>query len=234
MDQASSDRILELAWKWQNRVTWDIGFEAADEWRKYRDKANQDLATAKRMQDLGQHGEMLELFRHDAERDKEIAETCHKQVIASHQDLLNLANLLREHAPKLLRLVPVVNFHEAPPADLLPWLSAMREIEGEILALVEPTATPTNTVEPPSGGGVDVAGLLDRLAVLFGDSGGKMLRVVNDPDLTTDQKLHEMERIDQPRIAGMNSNQLGEILSVTGQAIRTTDWWRERQNRPQE
>ena len=118
MESKVADRIIELAWKWQNRVTWDIAYEAADEWQKYRDKADQDWATAKRIQDSGQHGEMLELFRHDAERNKEIAETCHKQVIASHQDLLNLANLLREHAPKLLRLVPVVNFHEAPPADL--------------------------------------------------------------------------------------------------------------------
>lgn len=234
MDQASSDRIIELAWKWQNRVTWDIGFEASADWRKFRDKATQNRITAKRMRDAGQLGEMLELFQHDAERGDEIAETCHKQAVASQQNLLDLANLLREHAPKLLRLVPVVNFHDAAPADLLPWLSAMREIEGEILALVEPTATPTNTVETPSEGSADIAGLLDRLAVLFGDGGGKMLRVVNDPDLTTDQKLREMERIDQPRIVGMNSNHLGEILGVTGQAIRATFWWIERQNRPQE
>ncbi len=140
MESKVADRIIELAWKWQNRVTWDIGFEAAAEWRKYRDKANQDRATAKRMADLGQQGEMLEMFRHDAERDDEIAETGHKQAVAAQQELLDLANLLRQHAPRILRLVPVVSFHEAPPADLLPWLSAMREIEGEILTLVaEPT-----------------------------------------------------------------------------------------------
>ena len=145
MDQASSDRILELAWKWQNRVTWDIGFEAVAEWRKCRDKSNQDRATAQKMRDAGQLGEMLELFQHDAERGDEIAETCHKQAVASQQNLLDLANLLREHAPKLLRLVPVVNFHEAPPADLTPWLSAMREIEAEVLALMAPESTTTTT-----------------------------------------------------------------------------------------
>lgn len=137
MNEQAANRIVELAWHWQNRVQWEIAFESTVEWRKYRDKANQDRATAKRMRDSGQQGEMLEMFQHDAERFDEIAETCHKQAVTSQQDLLNLANLLREHAPKLLRLVPVVNFFDAPPADLLPWLSAMREIESEILALVD-------------------------------------------------------------------------------------------------
>ena len=145
MDQEIADRIIELAWKWQQRVQWDIGFEASADWRKFRDKATQDRITAKRMRDAGQLGEMLELFQHDAERGDEIAETCHKQAVASQQNLLDLANLLREHAPKLLRLVPVVNFHDAAPADLLPWLSAMREIESEILTLV--AAPPANPME---------------------------------------------------------------------------------------
>ena len=145
MDQEIADRIIELAWKWQQRVQWDIGFEASADWRKFRDKATQDRITAKRMRDAGQLGEMLELFQHDAERGDEIAETCHKQAVASQQNLLDLANLLREHAPKLLRLVPVVNFHDAAPADLLPWLSAMREIESEILTLM--AAPPANPME---------------------------------------------------------------------------------------
>ena len=228
MDQAISDRIVELAVKWQCQVSWTSPFKAADNWRKYRDKANQDSATANRMRQDGQHGEMLDLFQHGTERFDELAEFYHKQVIDAHRELTELENLLRAHAPKLLRLVPVVNFFDPQPDDVSPWLSAMREIEGEILALVEPTATPSNTVETPSEG---IAGILDRLAVLFGDSGGKMMHVISNTELSTDQKLREMERIDKPRMDGMNSPQLGKLLDVTGQAIRDGDWWKERQVR---
>ena len=228
MDQASSDRILELAWKWQQRVQWEIGFEASADWRKFRDKATQNRITAKRMRDAGQLGEMLEMFQNEAERLDDASDVCHKQVCDSQQSLIDLANLLREHAPRLLKFVPIVNFFDPQPDDVSPWLSAMREIEGEILALVEPTATPSNTVETPSEG---IAGILDRLAVLFGDSGGKMMHVISNTELSTDQKLREMERIDKPRMDGMNSPQLGKLLDVTGQAIRDGDWWKERQVR---
>lgn len=143
MDQAISDRIVELAVKWQGQVSWTFPFKAADNWRKYRDKANQDSATANRMQTVGQHGEMLDLFQHGAERFDELAEFYHKQVIDAHRELIELENLLRAHAPKLLRLVPVVNFFDPQPDDVSPWLSAMREIEAEFLALMVPEPTTT-------------------------------------------------------------------------------------------
>ena len=148
MDQEIADRIIELAWKWQQRVQWNIGFEASADWQKYRDKATQNRITAKRMQDSGQQGEMLEMFQNEAERLDDASDVCHKQVCDSQQSLIDLANLLREHAPRLLKFVPVANFHEAPPADLSPWLAMMREIESEILTLVAepPPAKPMEAV----------------------------------------------------------------------------------------
>ena len=141
-DTTAADRIIELAMKWQNKVEWELAYKAADSFRKERDHANQDWATARRMHHAGQQGEMLEMFRHDAERCDELSEQSHRQVIDAHQELLDLTNLVRTHAPKLLELVPQPNFFfDAPDADLSQRLRALRRLEGEVRA--------ETRVEPP-------------------------------------------------------------------------------------
>jgi len=76
--------------------------------------------------------------------------------------------------------------------------------------------------------------IMRRLAELFGDTGGEMLAVIQKKDWSVDMKLRKMERIDPPRFENPESDWLAGILDVSGQAVRKTDWWREKQKKSDE
>ena len=135
MDARIANRLIELVLKWQQPFSWQSAFKQADAFRDHRDKATQDHVAAKRMQENGQQGEMLELFRRDAERHEELSEAGHRFVIAAHQELIDLENLVRHHMPSLLKFVPSVNFlFDQQLADLSPCLRDLRELEGAVRA----------------------------------------------------------------------------------------------------
>ena len=206
MQPKVSDRIIELARQWQDARRWLSSFTAAEVCRDEDKKAHRARSVYP--------GEVA---------GHEQRSTQHRQVVDDrHSELNKLETLLRQHAPKLLTLVPIVNFCESPPADLAPWLNAMREIEAEVLA-GRLDANDADTEQTTDN--------MERLAAVFGDSGGKMLAVIQNDDLSTDMKLRAAERIDKPRITGMNAEQLGKTLGVSGQAVRKTDWWIERKPR---
>ena len=125
-----------------------------------------------------------------------------------------------------------VNEIERQLAGLSRWLDDA-DISNEMAPIAKPQLVKT-TVELQTEAPVPVE-ILDRLAVLFGDSGGKMMLAINDKEMSTDQKLRAMERIDKPLMASIKSSEkFGSVLGVTGQAIRNTDWWKGRQNQSQE
>ncbi len=228
MNATDAKRILDLSRQWQDTRCWLSAFHHADLCREYESKG---FAIANVHPDLS---------RQKFER----ATQARQFVDARHAELCELENLLRDHAPKLFGLIPVeINFWNSPPTDFSPWLNAMRRIEAEILVLVHEfienseaaEKTPPVPAGTPSGEVVDVAGMIEKLSVLFGDSGGKMLHVINNSELSADQKLKAMERIDKPLMASIKSSvKLGKALNVSGQAVRDTDWWKDRKKRTQE
>ena len=113
MDSKDETRLLDLSCKWQQKVTWENAREAA------------------------------ELFEEKRRQSSEIDEVCHKHVVNAHRELHEFANLLRQHAPKLLKLVPVVNFFldDWNGDDVAGWVRQMRELEGEFRVLFDEPAT---------------------------------------------------------------------------------------------
>jgi len=221
----AAKRILDLSRQWQDARCWLSAFHHADLCREQESKG---YAVAN-------------FYPFESKRHFEKATQARQVVDARHAELHELKNLLREHAPKLFGLISAeINFWNTPLADLSPWLNAMCQIESAFLAVMDETIArsdadeKTPPVQPgtPSSDVVDVAGIIQKLSVLFGESGGKMLRVISNSELSTDQKLREMERIDKPLMASIKSSvKLGEVLGVTGQAIRNTDWWIERRKK---
>ena len=94
----------------------------------------------------------------ESTRHFEQAKEAREIVDARHAEISELENLLRDHAPKLLGLIPAeINFWNLPPADLSPWMNAMRQIEAEVLVLVDeflrasdepPPAEPLSELQP--------------------------------------------------------------------------------------
>ena len=121
MEPKHADRILKLVRKWQDARRWLSSFTAAEVCRDEDQKARR--AGTVYAGEVAGHEQRATQYR---------------QVVDLRTSELNkLETLLRQHAPKLLTLVPIVNFCESPPADLAPWLNAMREIEGEIRVLLQ-------------------------------------------------------------------------------------------------
>lgn len=134
MDTKDAKRILELARQWQDSRCWLSAYHHAEQ---CREQDHRGYAVAN-------------VYPVESTRHFEKAKRARQIVDARHAELLELANLLRDHAPKLLRLVPIVKFWNPPPDDLTPWLSAMREIEAEFLVLVDEAIAKARLTEPPA------------------------------------------------------------------------------------
>ena len=139
METKVAERIVELARQWQERNRWLGAFHAAVVWREQENKAWSVAECVPTDDDT-----TIKFGGNEATRHAIKAERAHHAVAAASCELDELADLLRHHAPKLLSLVPMVNFCDAPPDDLLPWLERMQEIEGAIRGLLAPE-TPADT-----------------------------------------------------------------------------------------
>ncbi len=122
MNAKDAKRILDLSSQWQESRRWLSAYHHAEQCREQESKA---FAVAN-------------VYPVESKRHFEQAKLAREVVDARHAELCELENLLRHHAPKLFGLIPVeINFWDSPPADLSPWLNAMRRIESEFLVLVD-------------------------------------------------------------------------------------------------
>ena len=135
-----ADRLLALAMKWQDEIHWTLAYKSADSFRKLRERSITEMATVKRMEDADQHGEMLDLFRHAAERNNELSELAHQRVVAANQELLDIKQLVRELTPNLLEYVPQFNFFDLLAVDVSQQVIGLLKIEGALRA--KPPKTP--------------------------------------------------------------------------------------------
>lgn len=119
--QTALNRVIELAFKWQEKHEWTAAFKAADRFREYRDKGT--------------------------ERFDKLSEERHSQVIAAHSEFIVMENLLRQHAPQFLELVPRVCFFVDAATDHSHQIRDLRKLEGELLLSLskKPEWTPTET-----------------------------------------------------------------------------------------
>jgi hypothetical protein len=104
------NRVVELAFKWQQKHEWAAAFKAADRFRKYRDKGT--------------------------ERFDNLSDERHSQVIAAHNEFCAMENLLRQHAPQFLQLVPGVNFFTDSAADHTQQIQNVKQLEGAVRAML--------------------------------------------------------------------------------------------------
>lgn len=112
------NRVIELAFKWQQEHEWTAAFKAADRFREYRDKCT--------------------------ERFDELSELKHNEVISAHSEFIELENLLRLHAPQLLELVPGVNFFTDSATDHSQQIRDLKKLEGASRKLIRPVPVESN------------------------------------------------------------------------------------------
>lgn len=111
--QQSLNRVVELAFKWQQEHEWAAAFNAADRFREYRDKGS--------------------------DRFDELSDQKHGQVIAAHAEFIEMENLLRQHSPEFLELVPGVNFFTGAAADHSQQIHNVKRLEGSVRAMMTQT-----------------------------------------------------------------------------------------------
>jgi hypothetical protein len=113
------DEILNAVRWWQCTSAWKVAWDMAANFHRERDLAATSV------------GELAQFrLTHDSN-----AETCRQTVIAESGRLLTVKNWLRQNAPRLLPLVPVVDFFDQQPADFQPFVEAMVKLESELLSL---------------------------------------------------------------------------------------------------
>ncbi len=147
MQSTIANRITELALKWQTSDCWLSGFEMVARWHDQEHAAHR----ASQRADMGYPIEQREL----AEAHSINATRARDVVNDRRAELAELENLLRDHAPRLLQLIPIVDFYSdssPPPDKLKDWQQAMRTIEAEVLtdATTPPSGKPIATVEEQS------------------------------------------------------------------------------------
>ena len=143
------NRIIELAAKWQDKFYWAEGHKMFARFQEHRDKASADWIVASKIAAEGRESEQLELFRNGARRHEELSKFYHSQVIDAHRELLELKNLVRQHWPTLLHFVPDGNFvADEPNADITQQLRDLKQLEGQVRAMLVQPATPPATTPP--------------------------------------------------------------------------------------
>lgn len=139
MNATDAKRILDLSRQWQDDRCWLSAFHHADLCREQESKG---YAVAN-------------VYPVPSKRHFEKATQARQIVDACHAEICELENLLRDRAPKLFGLIPAeIKFWNTPPADLSPWLNAMRQIESAFLVLVDDfiaksDADEKTALEPP-------------------------------------------------------------------------------------
>ena len=103
-------------------------------WQTFRADATNDR---KALRDARKHGpqEFVEEFERSALRHEQLAEAAHGRVLERQGELLELENLVREHARQLLHLVPKSNLFDPRPNDLADKLRDLTKLEGAISQL---------------------------------------------------------------------------------------------------
>lgn len=115
MESKVAERIIELARKWQDLQSW------------------RDTFSALRLQSL----EVKQAVLTDGEESRRCwanVKTIHQELEVPRAELRELADLVREHRPDLLTLVPVVDFAQdrPPDADLIRWAENLRTLEAAV------------------------------------------------------------------------------------------------------
>ena len=147
MNIEQQNRIIELAFQWQQKNEWTAASKAAENFRHHREQASKDRVVIRRMQEGKTPTGQLDLFQHSATRNEELSEMYHAQVIDAHKDFCELVNLLRTNAPALLEYVPTVDFFsDNSSADYSPQIRDLKKLEGAVRAEY---CSPVSPDEPP-------------------------------------------------------------------------------------
>ena len=187
MEARITERLIELASKWQQRFSWEYAYEQADDYRGYRDKTKPfpyirlgsykqaddfrehreylDRAMTKQRPETDQHSPISDLFHAGLYEGQ--AELSHQFVTAAHHELFEMKDLVRRHAPTLLELVPSVNFLFDPkPADLSNIFRDMRKLEGDMRTIGrdEPLEVTMGQMSKLTANGVSVKTLQNVLS----------------------------------------------------------------------
>jgi hypothetical protein len=132
VDVEQQNRIIELAFQWQQKNEWTAAFNADENFRHYRVQASKRHAVIGSILDRELPPGQLDLFQNPANRYDELSDFYHGQVDDAHQGFCELNNLLRSHAPTLAEYVPTVNFFEPAAADYTPQIRDLKKLEGNM------------------------------------------------------------------------------------------------------
>ncbi len=148
MERDAANRIIELAMKWTDSGAWYLTFVEADSnldeslsacgnWDKYEtmaDALSESIPDGERVEPI----EAANFFQKEAMRHDELAKIHKGHVDAALNELNEMKNLIREHAPELLEHFPIVEFSGAVPSEAEMTLRCreMQKIECHVRLLV--------------------------------------------------------------------------------------------------
>jgi hypothetical protein len=108
------EELLNALVKWGEPLTWELVYVEIDQWRRIQAEASPAF------------------FGPDHARSmQEQARAAHRRAIERIHELESIQRQLRQHAPALLHLVPIVDFFN-DAQDCKAWAQAMRKIEGDV------------------------------------------------------------------------------------------------------
>ena len=127
MELDAANRIIELAMKWSDSGAWYLTFVEADSmideslsalsnrdnYEIMADALSEGIPDDERVESI----EAANFCQQEAIRHEELAKTHQVHVDAALNELNEMRNLIREHAPELLEHVPIVDFSTAAPSD---------------------------------------------------------------------------------------------------------------------
>lgn len=178
-----AELAIGLAARWQAPNRWTESFWLSDRAREQEGIGWEKSRLANALRLSGYPREDVERITMSSQQAFEAARHAEDEIGRRHRELDVLRDILRTLAPEAMTLVPVVDFLGDPPADLLPFVERMIDLESRLLAQLASNGPPReadagNTGDPL----VDISGWpnMTEAAKEYGISKSKLSRWVND------------------------------------------------------
>jgi hypothetical protein len=123
------NRIIALSMKWQDPANWTILFQCENDWQHHLEQASTDRNMSRNPAPFG-----AGLFLDSATQHQQAAAIHHANLLTMRGELLELQNLVMEHAPLLLKLT--VSLDHARKTISEGQLSGLLELAGNVRTML--------------------------------------------------------------------------------------------------
>lgn len=132
MDETQILIAIEIAFQWQSSDRWSESYWLSKEHRNKTQIGWEKSRLARSLEQLRYSRDDIEHIEQSSISAFQVATVAESTIERRHCQLNELRGLLRQFAPELMPLVPVVNFWNDRPADLTSFVEQMIEIESKL------------------------------------------------------------------------------------------------------